>query len=192
VSEQPETPTVPSTAGSRIVAGKGRPTPKRSEAQKRRSGPVPPPPATRKEAAQRLRASQAEQRKQVREGTAAGDDSRMLRRDAGPVRALVRDVVDRRRNVAVLLLPAALLLLIAQLVAEPAVLSIAVSLWSATLLAAFLDLMVTLVLLRRAISAAFPDEKLRGHLFYGLIRTTVFRRFRMPPPRVRPGGLFGR
>ena len=192
MSEQPgTTPETPGT-GSRVVTGKGRPTPKRSEAQKRRGGPVPPPPATRKEAAQRLRASQAEQRKQVREGTLVGDETRMLPRDAGPVRALVRNVVDRRRNLAVLLLPAALLLVLAQLVAEPAVLSIAVSLWTATLLAVFLDLVVTVVLLRRELRAAFPEEKLGGHVAYGLIRCTVFRRFRMPPPRVRPGGLLGR
>jgi hypothetical protein len=32
------------------AAGKGRPTPKRSQAQGRRAGPPPPPPTTRKEA----------------------------------------------------------------------------------------------------------------------------------------------
>ncbi|GAA4308534.1 hypothetical protein GCM10023162_13260 [Klenkia terrae] len=41
------------------AAGKGRPTPKRSEAQGRRPGPPPPPPTTRKEAYKRMREQQA-------------------------------------------------------------------------------------------------------------------------------------
>ena len=47
--------------------GKGRPTPKRSEAQgARRGGPVPPPPRTRKEAAQRAREEARAARERVR------------------------------------------------------------------------------------------------------------------------------
>ena len=174
------------------VTGKGRPTPKRSAAQKRRTGPVPPPPTTRKEAAQRLRASQAEQRKQVREGTLAGDERRMLPRDAGPVRAAVRDAVDGRRNVGVLLLPVALLSVLAQITRVPQIVAVMTSLFFATLLAAIVDLVLTGVRLRREIGSRFPEEPLRGHISYGLLRTTTFRRFRMPPPRVRPGSLLSR
>src|SRR4051812_17284847 len=43
-------------------SGKGRPTPKRSEAQGRRTGPPPPPPTTRKEAYKRTRENQAANR----------------------------------------------------------------------------------------------------------------------------------
>ena len=197
MSEQPgtvpDTPAEQSTAGSRRIGpGKGRPTPKRSEAQKRRTGPVPPPPATRKEAAQRLRASQAQARQQVREGTLAGDDRRMLPRDAGPVRAFVRDAVDGRRNTGVLLLPAALLSVLAQLTRNPSLLAVMTGLFFATLIATVLDLVLTGLRLRGELGKRFPDERLRGHISYGLLRTTVFRRFRMPPPRVRPGSLFSR
>ena len=49
-------PSEDSAAAVPGAAGKGRPTPKRSQAQgQRRGGPVPPPPRTRKEAAQRAR-----------------------------------------------------------------------------------------------------------------------------------------
>src|SRR3954466_14792891 len=44
------------------AGGKGRPTPKRSEAQGRRQGPPPPPPTTRKEAYRRMRSSHAAHR----------------------------------------------------------------------------------------------------------------------------------
>jgi hypothetical protein len=115
---------------AKVSLGKGRPTPKRSEAQKRRGGPVPPPPATRREAAKRLRAERAADRKG---GSRRVDTGRQLARDAGPVRALVRDVVDGRRNLAIVMLPVALLLVVAQMVATAAILSVAVTVWSATL-----------------------------------------------------------
>ena len=166
---------------------KGRPTPKRSEAQPRRGGPVPPPPQTRKEAAQRARQEAREGRARVREGRA------MLPRDAGPVRALVRDVVDSRRSIGVLMLPLAVLLVIAQLTANAtgvrAILDVALMVWLAVLVA----LTVDLVLLSRALSRRIAQEhpevtSRRGHIAYGLMRTTVVRRWRMPAPRVSPAG----
>lgn len=169
-------------------SGKGRPTPKRSDAQKRRTGPVSPPPATRREAAKRLRQEQASGRKRLRDGTVAGDERAMLPRDAGPVRRLVRDLVDSRRNLGIALLPAALLLVAAQVLRQPAVLQIALALWTATILAVAFDLVVTGARIRNRIRRDFPGEgKLRSHIGYGLLRSTVFKRFRMPPARVRVG-----
>src|SRR5215218_8369434 len=81
------------------TSGKGRPTPRRSEAQGRRPGPPPPPPTTRKEAYKRMREQQAVRRSETRQGMARGDDNYLPARDRGPVRRTVRDVVDSRRNV---------------------------------------------------------------------------------------------
>ena len=50
------------------AAGKGRPTPKRSDAQGRRAGPPPPPPTTRKEAYKRMRQTQASRRTETPSG----------------------------------------------------------------------------------------------------------------------------
>ena len=170
------------------VSGKGRPTPKRRDAQRRHGGPVAPPPATRKEAARRVRAQGAEKRKAVRAGTKAGDDSAMMARDRGPVRRMVRDIVDSRRHVGVLLLPATFLPVLANLSASIQVRALATSLWLAAVLAAIFDMVVTGMVVRRRIRSDFPAEtKLRGHIGYGLIRTAQFRRFRVPPPQVRPG-----
>ncbi len=180
----------PSSAPSQ-VAGKGRPTPKRSEALGRRGGPVPPPPTDRKEAARRLKAKRAEQRRELREQARAGDPARMLPRDAGPVRALVRDVVDGRRNLAVVMLPVALVLVVAQVLGEE-IYRVAVSLWLVTLMAVLVDLVVTGVLVRQALREHFPQERTGRHIGYALLRTTVLRRIRMPPPRVQPPRLFGR
>ena len=170
-------------------AGKGRPTPKRREKEKRRSGPVAPPPLTRKEAAKRKKEQAAAARARIKEGAARGDERFLAKRDAGPVRALVRDVVDARRNVGVVLLPLALVLVAANLTGSRTLQSFGLLLWLAALLAMTVDLIATTVLIRRRIRAEFPEEgRLGGHAAYGLLRSTVLRRFRLPPPRVSPGG----
>ena len=171
-------------------SGKGRPTPKRSEARQGRGGPVAPPPQTRKEAARRARERAASSREQVRAGTARGDERYLTPRDAGPVRALVRDVIDARRNVGVVLLPLALVLVAAQISQNPRVISLALTLWVTGVLTMVADIIVTAVQVRRRVRAAFPEEpKIARHIGYGLLRGTVFRRFRLPPPRVSPKPL---
>jgi hypothetical protein len=171
----------PATPGQQ---GKGRPTPKRSETS-RRSHPVAPPPRTRKEAAQRRKQEMKAARGTARERSAAGDDRYMVKRDAGPVRRLVRDVVDGRRNAGVLVLPVAVLLVLSSLVALPAVQAVVTTLWLATLLAVVVDVVVLTLTIRRRVRAAFPEQgKLGGHVAYGLLRSTVLRRWRMPPPAV--------
>ena len=170
------------------MSGKGRPTPKRRDAQRRQGGPVAPPPATRKEAAKRVRAQGAEKRKAVRAGTKVGDEKAMMARDQGPVRRLVRDLVDSRRHVGVLLLPATFIPLLGNLSPSLQVRALATSLWLAAVLAAVFDMVITGWVVRRRIRNDFPEvTRTRGHVGYALLRTAQFRRFRQPPPRVRPG-----
>ena len=174
------------------ASGKGRPTPKRKDAQAqrggRRGGPVAPPPATRKEAAKRIRAQGAEKRQAIKTGTRTGDERAMMGRDQGPVRRLVRDLVDSRRHVGVLLLPATFLPVLANLSASAQVRAFATSLWLAAVVAAVSDMVITGVVVRRRVRADFPSEtRTRGHVGYSIVRTAQFRRFRLPPPRVRPG-----
>ena len=117
--------------GQRTTAPKGRPTPKRSEAARKR-GPVAPAPMTaprpgerRKElggpeaqqggaqgGAQPTRQAEMSQR---REKMMAGEDAYLLPRDQGPVRRFVRDVVDSRRNLLGLFMPSALALVFVML-----------------------------------------------------------------------------
>lgn len=173
---------------SESTQGKGRPTPKRSEATKRRGGPVAPPPTNRRAAAKQLRAKQGENRQRIRQGTAVGDEKAMLPRDAGPVRRLVRNTIDARRNLGFLLLPVAGLLVVAQVLRDPVLLAITLGVWLATLLGVAVDLLLTSIRLRSLLMSTFPEEKkLRGHIAYGLLRSTVIRRFRMPRPQVTRG-----
>jgi hypothetical protein len=171
------------------ASGKGRPTPKRSEAQGRRPGPPPPPPTTRKEAYKRMRAQQAAQRGDARRAAARGDDSFLPARDRGPVRKLVRDVVDSRRNVGSLFLAIAGVALVGALYP-----SLAVKAYSTyVLMGFFLLLVVDSVVLGRRIKAKvaerFPDgsQKTKGVVWYGITRSTMIRRWRFPKPDVAVG-----
>jgi hypothetical protein len=171
------------------AAGKGRPTPKRSEAQGRRTGPPPPPPTTRKEAYKRMREQQASRRVEARQGAARGDDSYLPARDRGPVRKLVRDVVDSRRNVGSFFLVIAAVALIGTIVPSILVRNYA----SFLLFGFFLLLVIDSVVLSRKIklkvAERFPsgDHKTRGLVWYGISRSTMIRRWRFPKPEVPLG-----
>ncbi len=171
--------------------GKGRPTPKRKDAETRRGGPVAAPPSNRKEAARQLREKQAEQRKAVRKGNLSGNltgkEKLLLPRDRGPERRLVRDVVDARRSLGFLLLPGALVVVIAGFTGNVRLQAIMFGLWMAVLLGVAFDLFLAGFQIRTALQAQSPGGKKRGHIAYGLLRTTVIRRFRMPRPMVERG-----
>ena len=170
------------------AGGKGRPTPKRSVAQGRRPGPPPPPPTTRKEAYRRMRENQSARRVEGRQAAARGDDSYLPARDRGPVRKLVRDVVDSRRNVGSFFLAIAGVALIGTVVPSLTVRSYA----SFLLFGFFLLLIVDSVLLsrriRKKVAERFPEEKnTRGVVWYGISRSTMIRRWRFPKPDVALG-----
>lgn len=169
---------------------KGRATPKRSAAQRRRGGPVPPPPTSRREAATRLRQQQAEQRAQGRTGRGSVAQSRLLPRDLGPARRLARDVIDSRRNIAVLMLPCALLLIIASVTRNTGVLAVLSAVWVATLIAVAIDVVLIGLTVRRRLRSGGEDGAMFGHVLYAVMRSTVVRRFRSPVPQASPPRLF--
>jgi hypothetical protein len=165
--------------------GKGRPTPKRSEAQKRRTGPVTPPSTNRREAAKQLRAKQAETRKKVRAGSLRGDETVLIKRDQGPVRKFVRDFVDARRSISWILMPLSIVTLLASF-GSLALASLAFEIFLAAALAAGVESVFTGFALSKALQARFPEEpKWKGHIRYGLARTITMRRMRVPRPQVQ-------
>lgn len=187
----------PTTAEPEVVPvslGKGRPTPKRRDAEARRRGPVPPPPTTQREAYKRSKATGGTKmdRKTAsaerRERMMAGDDAYVLPRDRGPARALARDVVDSRRNLIGLFMPLAVVVIVLYFLA-PAT-SNAVSLG---VLAAIIVMVVEGVFLARLVSGRvherFPDEPAGAVKlgWYSFVRASQVRKLRAPRPRVRPG-----
>ena len=166
--------------------GKGRPTPKRSEAEKGRRRAVSAP-RDRKEAYRKTRARQREERGRSMQALRTGDERHLPARDRGPVRRYVRDTVDARRSVAEFFLPLAFLILVLIWVGNTQMKAIGNALWLAVVVLVVVDSVVLALRLRRGVRRRFPDESHRGALPYALMRSMQIRRFRLPPPRVRAG-----
>lgn len=196
------------TASSRsqTTAPKGRPTPKRDAADRRRGkrGPVAPAPMTTAEARARRKAlagpklsreerreAKAQRRERMadrREHMLAGDESYLLERDRGPVRRFVRDVVDARRNLLGLFMPTALGLLFVMMAVPQIQLYI-----SPAMMLLMVAMAIDGVLVGRkavkAVDAKFP-ENLESRFKLGLYaasRASQPRRMRAPRPQVRRG-----
>jgi hypothetical protein len=171
-----------------IESGKGRPTPKRKEAESaRKQGISVPkdPKAARRAASARDR----EARAKSRAGLMAGDPAFFPRRDAGPVKAQVRDYIDRRRTVGEFFVPFAFVVLLLGLVNNPTVQTTVVYVWTSVLLLVVLDTILVGILLGRSLRKNYPDKADRkGAVSYGVLRALQLRRFRIPPPRIKAGG----
>lgn len=189
----------------RTTAPKGRPTPKRSEAARKR-GPVAPAPMNSAEARKRRkelggpklskeerRADKSARRAEMTERRAkmmSGEEGYLLPRDKGPVRRYARDIVDARRNVLGLFMPAALGLIFVML----AVPSVEVQrLLSPAMLVLVLIMMIDGIFVGRRVNklvnAKFPDNIESGWKlgFYAASRASQLRRMRAPRPQVNRG-----
>jgi hypothetical protein len=162
----------------RKPGGKGRPTPKRNEAQKQRRQAVRPP-ADRKEARQRMR----EDRARRMEAMKRGDESALSARDRGPVRRHVRELIDSRRNVAEFFMPVVLVVLV--LSAVPSLAALVVYAWVVMLIGVVIDSIYLRRLIRRSVAERFPDADTKGLLTYGLMRALQVRALRLPKPTPR-------
>ncbi len=177
------------------VGGKGRPTPKRREAEAKRRGPAPPPPRTQREAARLARANRpdkTEQRRQSaerRERMAAGDDKYLLPRDRGPVKAYIRDVVDSRPHLMGLFMPLAVIVVLSVVLPFPG-LQQYLSLFSLIALVTMVGegLLLGLSTTKKA-RVKFPDAKIGGLAtgWYTFTRASQLRKLRIPKPRVQRG-----
>jgi len=189
----------------RTTAPKGKPTPKRSEASRKR-GPVAPAPMTTAEARRRRkeigapkltrderkservtrRADMAERREKMM----TGEDTYLLPRDKGPVRRFVRDVVDSRRNVLGLFMPSALGLIFVML-AMPSV--TVQRLLSPAMLVLVLIMVIDAFIVgrkvNRLVNQKFADNTESGWKlgFYAASRASQLRRMRAPRPQVKRG-----
>jgi hypothetical protein len=168
------------------TAAKGKPTPKRSEAEKRRREPYVAP-GDRKAAATQQRGQDRTSRARKMEAMRRGEDWALPRKDKGPVRALARDVVDSRRGIAEYYLYGIVVLIF--LLFIPAL--------KGTI---YVDLIILAVLVvivgegwfvsRRVIKLAkerYPGESTQGVAMYTALRGTQLRKMRVPAPRVERG-----
>ncbi len=173
-------------SGKAFTPAKGRPTPKRTT----RRRVVEPPPKDNKEARQRMRERMRTERQERFEGARRGDEQYLMARDRGPVRKLVRDLIDARRNIGPLFFGGLFVVLITSFQSMPGVVKLGGSvLWFGLLLLMVLDGFIISRLVKRSVNARFPDhnERMPALYFYAIMRSLSFRKIRNPKPQVKPG-----
>lgn len=189
--ETPDTADVPAADAadaSGRAGGKGRPTPKRAEAEKARKQRVRPA-LNRREALRRERERAQSDRARTREALNTGDDRHLPTRDKGEVRRFVRDFVDSRRTVAEFFLPIILVILLTSLIRVPTIQLVSTFIWLAAMILLIVDLTMLGVRVKREVRKRFPDDPGKGHVLYAITRATQLRRLRLPKPQVKPGAL---
>ncbi|MFF0432575.1 DUF3043 domain-containing protein [Streptomyces sp. NPDC004327] len=178
LSKQPRDPQAP----------KGRPTPKRSDAQSQRRR-AQSAPADRKEAMKRQREARRVDLAKQREALASGDERYLPVRDKGPVRRFVRDYIDSRFVVAEFFLPIAVVILVLSLFGNTnrALQNISLLLWAAVIVLIVIDSIGIWIRLGKQLKQRFPNQPTRGAIPYALMRSLQMRRLRLPKPQVKRG-----
>ena len=201
-SQGTQAPEAPAKSKPPAQTGKGRPTPKRSEAEanryrsvtgsttsgRNRSSTAAP---SRKLTPEEKSKVRSERNKQV-EAMRRGEEWALQPRDRGPMKKLARDYVDAHRRPSEFYMYA-LILLVIGLVAGKSHSAISSDM-QIVLVVIIIVIVVDALLLRRSISKLaaerLPGQSTRGVSFYAVMRALQLRRFRTPAPRIKPGDKF--
>ena len=189
-AKSPDAPAESKPARSPAEAAKGRPTPKRSVAERNRRQPIT---GSRPQTAPRTPEDKARartDRARKYEAMKQGESWALNPRDRGPVRALARDYIDSKRRISEFYMYILVLLLAAvflhnkteQEYISPLVLVLVVII--------LIDAQLIRRSLVKLVAQRLPGESTRGLTMYAVMRALQIRRFRMPAPRVQPGDKF--
>jgi Protein of unknown function (DUF3043) len=195
VQDAADTPdaAVPSEAdvakSSAVTAGKGKPTPKRSEAERRRRQPYTAP-KDRKEAGRVQRTRQRAERGRRTEAVRRGEAWALPAKDRGPVKALARDYVDAKRRFSEFYMYGLLVLLALLFVRTPVIQTMIPALVIAAVLVMLVEGFFIGRKVRSLAAERLPQESTRGVSLYAAMRALQIRKLRMPKPRVNIGDRF--
>jgi hypothetical protein len=167
-------------------AKKGRPTPKRSEAEANRRGRAYVP-MDRKEAARVSRDAGRADRERQRLALLNGDERALPNRDRGPVRRFARDYIDSRITAAEWFLPLAVIVLVLNVLPSTSLKNISLLVWVAMIALIVLHSLVLAFTLRKQLALRFAGQETRGAVVYALLRSLQMRRLRLPKPQVKRG-----
>ncbi len=168
------------------ITGKGRPTPKRREAEAANKRPLVP--ADRKAATRADRAKTREARARAQQGMVAGEERYLPARDRGPVRRYVRDYIDARWNVGEFFLPVSFVVVLMVLFAgrRPQLALVGIVILYAAVFASVIDALIASRTIKKRILATFGSVP-KGTVSYSLMRAFQIRRTRVPRPQVNRG-----
>jgi hypothetical protein len=199
-SQAEQSPEAPAKNKPSAEAGKGRPTPKRSEAERDRyrsitgsttSGRGPSSGTTSKNKATPEEKSRARSERDKRmSAMRRGEEWALGPRDRGPVRRLARDYVDSHRRPSEYYMYVLIVLLIALLSRNKALETYVTPFVLVLIVVIALDAYLMRRALRKLVAERMPNESTRGMTTYAVMRALQIRRFRMPAPRLKPGDKF--
>lgn len=168
------------------AAGKGRPTPRRREAEAARKRPLVP--EDRKAAVKAQRAALRAQRDREYKAMLTGDEAHLPARDRGKVRRYVRDYVDARWNLGEFFLPFSLVMVFAILLTgnDPTGALVTLAILYLVVLITVVDGFILSRIINRRVRDKFGEVP-RGVRMYGVVRAFQIRRSRLPRPQVKRG-----
>jgi Protein of unknown function (DUF3043) len=189
-AQSPDGPAEAKQPRSPAEAAKGRPTPKRSEAERNRRQPITGAraPATPRTPEDKTKARNERARKY--EAMKRGESWALNPRDRGPARALVRDYIDSKRRISEYYMYILIVLLAAIFIHNKAAQTYISPLVLALVVVIVIDAQFIRRAIRRLVSERLPGESTRGLTIYATMRALQIRRFRIPAPRIRPGEKF--
>ena len=165
---------------------KGRPTPKRKDAQASTKISSLAPASTKAEKARAKEAARAARISQ-RAAYLRGDESALPARDRGPEKKLVRNLVDSRRSIGEYFLPVIGFVLILSLIPIAAFALAGILIMYGVLLFSIVDGFFLSRKIKNDVALHFPNASTKGLGLYGWLRSTQMRRMRAPKPQSKPG-----
>ena len=164
---------------------KGKPTPKRKDAEaKLKISPLSP--TASKDAKRALKEQSRVRRLEARAAYMRGEESALPYRDKGPARRFVRNYIDERRSISEYFLVLIMLVLFLTIIPIPAVQLAAVALMYSSMIFMTVNGIFLSRKLKKLVAEKFPEESTKGIGMYGWMRSTQLRRLRAPAPQVGP------
>ena len=168
---------------------KGRPTPKRKEAQAATKISSLAPASSK---AEKKRAKEAARAARISQRAAylRGDESALPVRDRGPEKKFVRNYIDARRSIGEYFLPIIGFVLVLSLIPIGAFAVAGIVIMYSVLLFSVVDGFFLSRKIKAEVAKRFPDKSTKGLGLYGWLRSTQMRRMRAPKPQVSAGEKF--
>ena len=164
---------------------KGKPTPKRKDAEaKLKVSPLSP--TASKDAKRALKEQSRVRRLEARAAYMRGEESALPYRDKGPARRFVRNYIDERRSISEYFLVLIMLVLFLTIIPIPAVQLAAVALMYSSMIFMTVNGIFLSRKLKKLVAEKYPEEPTKGIGMYGWMRSTQLRRLRAPAPQVGP------
>ena len=160
---------------------KGKPTPKRKDAEAKSTRNFLSP-ATTKAEKNLDKAAARERRIAARAAYMRGDEAALPARDKGPVRKFVRDYVDSRRTIGEYFLPVIMVVLVLTVIPNKFIQLLAILFMYGAMAYSIGSGFYFSRKIRQAVNEKFPGESTKGLGMYGWLRSTQMRKMRAPAP----------